>query len=53
MIDDIEAFVAEVMQDPDFPVKQKPLASLLSVNQATVSRWLTRAASAPDVTHAQ
>lgn len=53
MIDDIEAFVAEVMHDPDFPVKQKPLASLLSVNQATVSRWLTRAASTPDITHAQ
>ena len=53
MIDDIEAFVREAMHDPDFPVKQKPLATLLSVNQATVSRWLTRAAITPGAAHAQ
>lgn len=53
MIDDTEAFVREAMHDPDFPIKQKPLATLLSVNQGTISRWLTRAAPAPGVAHAQ
>lgn len=53
MIDNIAAFVIDALQDPDFPVKQKPLSGLLSVNQATVSRWLTRAASMTGVAHAQ
>jgi len=52
MIDDIEAFVASAMHDAAFPVKQKPLASLIDVNQATVSRWLARAAPS-EARHAQ
>lgn len=52
LIDDIEAFVASAMHDPDFPVKQKPLASLIAVNQATVSRWLARG-GASEARHAQ
>jgi hypothetical protein len=53
MIDDIAAFAIDALHDPDFPVKQKPFSGLLSVNQATVSRWLTRAASTTGAAHAQ
>lgn len=53
MIDDIATFAIDALNDPDFPVKQKPFSGLLSVNQATVSRWLTRAASTIGAAHAQ
>lgn len=53
MIDDIATFAIDALNDLDFPVKQKPFSGLLSVNQATVSRWLTRAASMTGAAHAQ
>lgn len=52
LVDNIEAFVASAMHDPEFPVKQKSLASLIAVNQATVSRWLARATPS-EAHHAQ
>lgn len=44
LTEDLEGFVAAALQDPQFPIKQKPLATLLSINQGTVSRWMSRAA---------
>lgn len=43
LADDLERFVVTAMSDPAFGLKQKPLGSLLAVNQATISRWLNRA----------
>jgi hypothetical protein len=42
---DLERFVVTAMHDPEFNLKQKPLGELISVNQATISRWVTRAES--------
>lgn len=53
LVDDLEAFAVDALRDPQFTVKQKPLATLLSVNQGTVSRWVTRAASSAGDVHAQ
>jgi hypothetical protein len=53
LIGDLEAFAVEALSDPHFTVKQKPLATLLSVNQGTVSRWVTRAGSVVGNAHAQ
>jgi hypothetical protein len=40
--DDLEQFVTAAMSDPAFGLKQKPLGTLLSVNQTTISRWINR-----------
>jgi SpoVK/Ycf46/Vps4 family AAA+-type ATPase len=53
LLDNLEAFSIDALRDPLFPVKQKPLATLIGVNQGTVSRWLTRAAAAAGEPHAQ
>ena len=52
LVDDIEEFVALAMQDSNFTIKQKPLASLLDVNQATVSRWMRKTISPREAVHA-
>ena len=49
---DLERFVATAMQDPEFTLKQKPLGDLISVNQTTISRWVSRA-EAHSRNHAQ
>lgn len=53
LLDDLEGFAVDALLDPDFQVKQKPLATLLSVNQGTVSRWLSRAQAIAGTAHAQ
>lgn len=53
LLDSLEAFAIEALRDPAFPVKQKPLATLIGVNQGTVSRWLTRADAQSGEAHAQ
>jgi MoxR-like ATPase len=53
LAEDLGSFIALAMNDPEFDVKQKPLATLLAVNQATISRWLSRADShTSDAAHA-
>ncbi|MEI9899208.1 MAG: AAA family ATPase [Hyphomicrobium sp.] len=42
LVDDLEGFVTTALKDPEFPVKQKPLATLINVDQSTVSRWQRR-----------
>lgn len=53
LLDSLETFAVEALRDPHFPVKQKPLATLIGVNQGTVSRWLSRAGAATGEAHAQ
>jgi hypothetical protein len=42
LAEDVGRFVAHAMTDPEFEVKQKPLGALLAVNQATISRWVSK-----------
>ena len=42
LADDLERFVVTAMDDPAFSLKQKPLGTLLAVNQGTISRWIHR-----------
>jgi MoxR-like ATPase len=42
LADDLEQFVVAAMSDPAFGLKQKPLGTLLAVNQTTISRWINR-----------
>ena len=46
-VDSIETFFGKAMQDPVFGVKQGELASLLGVNQGTISRYRKRAEAIP------
>jgi hypothetical protein len=41
------------MSDPAFGLKQKPLGTLLAVNQATISRWMNRSGAAQGKAYAQ
>lgn len=43
LVENLEKFVVAALRDPAFDVKQRPLASLIAVNQGTVSRWSNRA----------
>ena len=52
LVDNLERFVIAAMNDPDFGLKQKPLGTLLAVNQTTISRWINRA-EAQGKAHAQ
>jgi MoxR-like ATPase len=52
LVDDLERFVVTAMNDPAFGLKQKPLGTLLAVNQTTISRWVNRA-EAQGRAHAQ
>jgi MoxR-like ATPase len=52
LVDDLERFVVTAMNDPAFGLKQKPLGTLLAVNQTTISRWINRA-EAQGKAHAQ
>jgi hypothetical protein len=48
----LETFVTTALKDPDFTVKQKPLSTLIEVDQSTISRW-ARKAPVQKVLHAQ
>lgn len=52
LVENLEAFVVSALRDPEYDVKQRPLAALIAVNQATVSRWSNRAAAGEEA-HAQ
>jgi hypothetical protein len=45
LIENLETFIVQALGDPEFDVKQRPLATVIAVNQATVSRWTHRASS--------
>jgi hypothetical protein len=52
LVDDLGRFVALAMGDPEFGIKQKSLGTLLAVNQATISRWVSRADQHVGTAHA-
>jgi MoxR-like ATPase len=52
LICDLEAFVTDALKDPEFDVKQKPLADLISKDQSTVSRWAKKVLASGAI-HAQ
>lgn len=52
LIASIEEFVTLALTDPTFGIKQKPLSSLVQVDQSTVSRWAKRT-GVKDAVHAQ
>ncbi len=52
LIASIEEFVTHALADPAFGIKQKPLSSLVQVDQSTVSRWAKKT-GVKDAVHAQ
>jgi hypothetical protein len=53
LANDLGQFVTAAMSDPAFGLKQKPLGTLLAVNQATISRWMNRSGAAQEKAYAQ